>query len=394
MIISVGAVNTESNARIYRPTKPLAASKMSQYLSEFLRSAIGQEGMIEKETYNYIYITDGGFKFFIQASKDISYTESLSSLRYIAENSQPDIYDILFTVDNMLYCSELFRMDLNAAKNMDSQEEKIYNMMVENKQMEIKQREKEHKRVVYNEQVGIPAARVSDVKPKKIEKSEKSILIIIKEKIKITMDKDNYLQENGLSGEINMIIAEDRYRGIQLKMQNLKGPLKFSPYLDKNALKKSIIKFEKERGINKSIPLMKWSGKIGDVPLVLDVWIDEEDGKYLLILGFKAKANIINLEFKFKKDDITEVEVSDSAIIESSSIRWPVGNVKKGEGKTCEIRYFGFDSKSLFPVSASFTSDNVDSLIDVDEVLLDGSPIDDYEVRKITEVETFNILNE
>lgn len=400
MIISVFATHLETNQNVFRSSDNLSSSKINYYITEFLGSDLSDQGIIHKDTYNYIYMTNSNFRIVIQASKDSLYSDCHSLLKQIDQNSENDMFDMLFTIDNVLTGSDGLKMDLQQIKSMNSQDEKIFNMMMENKMMETRKREKDYQRKTeikdQDETVpkNIPPVKVAEIKPKKVEKSNKPVLIIIKEKLKLEIDKENYIKENLINGEISMVIYDPEYKQVQLKMSNLKGSIKFSPYLEKEALKKNILRFEKDRGINKSIPLLKWTGKGNNTPLGLEFWNDEEDGKYLNVFEFKAKKDLDDLEIRFNKKNITEVEVDQNILEENNFITYKIGNLKKDESAAIEIKWYGGDNKSLFPIEASFRGQSIDSSIDVTDVILEEKSIKEYEVRKSFETESFVVLND
>lgn len=405
MIISVGAIDMECNKKLLRPSRPLPAANIQQYISEFMASYEGNEGVVEKNSYNYFFTTKGAYVFFIQATKEVSYTKNIDMLKYIAENSDMDIFDILFTIDNLLYQSELIKVDVKEAKTLESQDEKIYNMMLEKKNTEMimkekeyikekeLQKEKELRNIMVNKKEEIP--KILEVKSVVKEVSKKPVLILIKEKLKMTIDKENNIKENVVNGELSIVISDVKYTKLELKMKNLKRSLRFSPHLDKESIKKNIIKFLSERTASRNIiPLAKWSDQRRVLPFVLDAWIDEEDGMCVVILTLKARIDLEETEIIFKNDGLIEIEVSGDVTVNKNNISWNIGNLlAKGE-KTCEIRYFGKDENALFPASVKFRSYEIESDIDLDCILVKGSAISEYEVRKITEIDNFTILNE
>lgn len=391
MIISVFVWDTHSNRKVFRSSYPMPSSKMNYFIAEFISLEASTDGVIEKESYNYVYISNNVQKFAMQISKDHSIRSAASVLRFIEQNSTEDIFDVLVTIDNTLFDGEGIKLDLEPIKAMDSQEEKIYSMMMENKRLEMIQREKDQKRVLLTEQV-MPRARPStELKPKKIERSSKPILVIIRERIKVAIDKENYVKENMVSGEMNLVISDPKYRQVQIRMKNLDASLKYSPYLDKDALKKQILRFEKDRGLNKSIPLLKWTRKSTRQPMTFEFWNDEDGEKYVSILSFKATMDLRNLEFRFNIENVTDIETDEEHEVGEDSILWRVGSVKRGEGKSIEIKCCSFDKSALFPIHSTFVSEDVESQIDVENVFVEDEDVIDYEFRKIAEVEEFRI---
>ncbi|KAI4292547.1 hypothetical protein PAPHI01_1821 [Pancytospora philotis] len=394
MIISIGAIDTVQNRRVFRAARELSASAIAYYLTEFAAGAAEQEGVLEGDAYSYTYLTKGDTKFFVQATKDALHAEVAALLRHVAQGSESDTFDILFSIDCVLHSLDGVAVDMHAAKSMESQEEAIYNMMMENKSMEMLQREKTRKRVEYDARAGVAEAPVVQKQPPRIERSERPVLVIVREKLKIAIDAENYIKENHCSGEMNMVIYDPRFQSVQLKARSMRGAVKPSPYLDKQALKKGILCFESARGCNKSIPLLKWAGKVAKLPLTVEFWNDEEDGKYVSIVSCSANQDLDGVEFRFNKDDLAELQLGEGAAEEDGCVVWRMGALKKGESKTTELRFSGSDSKSIFPIDVAFKGSSVETPLGIEQATVDGEPTDAYEVRTVLEVEKFRILSD
>lgn len=391
MIVSIFVLDTHTNKKLCRSSQPMSASKMNYYLTEFNSLSVESEGFIEKGCYNYAYISNNVQKIGMQITKDHSARQATSILKFIGQNSTEDMFDMLYTIDNVLFGGLGLKLDLQPIKELDSQEEKIYKMMLENKKLEMAQKEKESRMKAINEQLGYRQPEVQQAKPKKIEKSGQPVLVIIKEKLRIEMNKENKIKENSVSGEVNLIISDAKYRQVQIKMKSLKPTLKYSPYLDKNALKKHILRFDKDRGLNKNIPLLKWTGSSGVLPLEVEFWGDEEDGKYVNTFEFKAQKNLKDLEIRFNRENASEVEVENGSE-EGDKIVWRANTIKKGESRIVEVCCTTFDKDCLFPIEVQLSSEGLDTSIDVEKIMVEEQEIKEYEVRKILEIESFVIV--
>lgn len=389
MIIGIFLIDLHTNKRLYRSSSPMSSSKMNYYMTEFGSLATEGEGSIQMDTYNYFYLSNNVQKIGMQVTKDHSPRKAMSLLKYIEENSTEDIFDALVTIDSLLYGGIGVNLDLNPIKELDSQEEKIYKMMLENKRLEKAQREKEARIRGISEKKEIKEP-VPEIKIKKIEKSNKPVLLIIREKAKLEINKDGEVKEKSINGEIDLVISDAKYRQLQIKMKNLKPSLKYSPYLEKAALKKQILRFEKERGLNKNIPLLKWSAECKEIPIQFDLWADEEDDKVANTFEFKAKKNIKEIEFRFNRENATDVEIEEGAE-EGDSIVWKAENLKKDESRIIEIKCTTFDKECLFPIEVKVVCDSLETNIDVDKVFVEENEIEEYEIRRIFEVESFVI---
>lgn len=396
MIISILVVDLHTSTKLYRSSSPMFSSKMNYYLTEFNSLATNSEGFLEKQTYNYVYVSNNVQKIGMQVTKDHSSKQAASLLKHIEQNSTEDIFDMLFTIDNTFFGGVGIKLDLQPIKEMDSQEEKIYKMMIENKRLEMKQREKTERMRELNEQM-LPQAEkpVTVVKPKKIERSAQPVLLLIKEKAKLVIDRENRIKENFLNGEVNLVISDAKYRQLQIKMKNLKSTLQYSPYLDKNAMKKQILRFERDRGLNKSIPLLKWTGKCTEAPLHLEFWSDEDEGKIVNMIEYKALRDLKEVEFKFSKEAITELEIEEAyeEVYEEDeeTITWRSTDIKKGETRNFEIKCVAFDKDFIFPIEIKLLSGEVETNLNVEKMVVDENEIQEFEVRKILEMDDFTV---
>lgn len=400
MIISIFVIELHTQKKLFRSSSPMSQAQINHYLAEFSNISNDTEDVIEKDTYNFVYLTKDNQRFGMQISKDHSIKSAFSTLRFLIQNSTDDLFDSLVVIDNTLYGGLALHLELQPIIELDSQEEKIHKMMLENKRLEMAQREKENKMRNLHTPSAIEEPKPSkstliiEPQPKKILPSDKPVLVVIKEKMKIVLDKENNVKENVINGEVLMVISDAKYKQVEIKMKNLKNSFKYSPYLDKNALKKSIFRFDRERGINKSIPLLKWTGTRQSLPLTFDFWNDEEDNKYINIVDIKANVNIKNLQVTFSKENVTDIEINEEHDFDQNSIIWKPGNLKKDESTNIEIKCTGYDKDCLFPISVNFDSKALDSSIDVEKMYLEQEEMVDYEVRKELEIEHYQVVAE
>lgn len=398
MIISILVVELHSQKRLFRSSAAMTSAQMNYYLTEFSSLSIEGEGVYEKDTFNFVYSTTNTRKFGLQVTKDHSIKNAFSTLKFIIQSSGDDLFDALVVIDNVLYGGLAMQLELQPILELDSQEEKIYKMMMENKRLEMAQREKENKMrppvIVQPNDDSKSVKQVHAPKPKVSEVSTKPILLIIREKLKLIVNRENHIKENSTNGEVVMVITDSKYKNVEIKMKNLKSSFKFSPYLDKTALKKSILRFDRDRGLNKSIPLLKWTSDKQGLPITFEFWNDEEDGKYVNIVDIKSLVNVKNLEIKFNRENVSEIEVNEDHTLEDNAIVWNVGNLRKDDSKNVEIKCSAYDKDCLFPISVSFVSNTVDSSLDVEKMTVYQEDITEFEVRKIVEIEHYEVVAE
>ncbi|EED42701.1 GTPase, predicted [Enterocytozoon bieneusi H348] len=191
---------------------------------------------------------------------------------------------------------------------------------------------------------------------------------------------------------MSIFIFDVKYKNIWIKMKILTNNCNISPYLDKDALSKSIFKFENEKQLNKNIPLLKWSGKIKELPITFEYWIDEDNGCFSGVITFSAKRNIQDLRVSIPTHGMSNFETENHRDIVDNNIILLVGNINANESKTIEIKYIAADLKAIFPLSLSFASD-LETQLSIERIYLEENEINDYEFRKLMEVEMYDIID-
>lgn len=391
MIISIFVLDLHRNTKLYRSSAPMSSSKMNYYLTEFTSFTPEGDGLVERDTYNYVYISNNVQRIAMQTTKEHSVKQAQQLLKHIEQNSTEDIFDMLFTIDSTLFGGVGVKLDIPTIKEMDSQDEKIHKMVLENRRQEMAQREREQRMQYAREAPVAEEAPTPVMKPKKMEKSAQPVLLIIREKVKVEIDRDNKIKDSSLNGEVDLVISDAKYRQLQVKMHNLKSSLKYSPYLDKNALRKQVLRFEKDRGLNKNIPLLKWNGRCEKLPVLFEFWSDEDEGKIVNTVGFKAMRDIKEIELRFNKESASDIEVDNEYEEEGDFIIWKAYNIKKDDSRNVEVRCVAFDKDCLFPIEVKLLTNEVETNIDVDKMMVEDNEIEEYEVRKIYETEDFII---
>ncbi|ORD94231.1 hypothetical protein ECANGB1_1007 [Enterospora canceri] len=379
---------------------------MNYFVTEFTNEELAQEGVIEKETYRYVYTTNGTVYYVAQTDLSTFLLDAHKVVKYIRNCAGTDMYEVLYYADNILCGDSIVFDNVQTVNTLESQDERIHEMMVAGQRAEMQQRAKEHQKKMledemmnrYRETVGMAQETRNEpiskpVKKKVVYKSEKPLLLILKEKLNVEMDKENYVKVNQVSGEMVMVIYDAGYKAAKIKMGNLNKACKFSPYLDKNALTKSTFKFEKERQIEKSIPLLKWSGKLKEMPIGFEYWVDEENGKYCYTLTFKATRKIRNLRVGICVREIGDLEI-DGEYEEGDGMVYLVSDkVEAGGNETFEVKYSGLDVNGLFPLELEFVG-GLETKMSVESVLLGEEETSEFEFRRVLEIDKYTIEGE
>lgn len=410
MFVSIFAIDFETKEKVFRSIRPLSQIRINNFINEFANETLLSEGIIEKETYDYVYTSYNTFYYIAQIDKFAFKLDAFRLLNYIKNYAGTDIYDVLFYIDNLIYDNIVIFDNIPLITSMESQDEKIHMLLLKSQQLEMERKAKEYKKKMAEEEMmaryreailathGTPVTQESTYVPDKekkkavIEKSDMPILVILKEKINIQIDKENFVRTNQVIGEMSIVIFDEKYKNIRIKMKNLTSNCKYSPYLDKDALSKSIFKFENEKQLNKNIPLLKWSGKIKELPIIFEYWIDEDNGCFSGVITFSAKRNIQDLRITIPTHNVSNFETECHKDIVDNSINLFVGNIHVNDSKTIEIKYVAENLKAIFPLSLSFTCD-LETHISIEGMYLEENEICDYEFRKLMEVEMYDIID-
>ena len=410
MFVSIFAIDFETKEKVFRSTRPLSQIRINNFINEFANETLLSEGIIEKETYDYVYTSYNIFYYVAQIDKFTFKLDAFRLLNYIKSYAGTDIYDVLFYIDNLVYDNVVVFDNIPLITSMESQDEKIHMLLLKSQQLEMERKAKEYKKKIAEEEMmaryreailtthGTSVTQESINAPNKekkktiIEKSSMPVLIILKEKVNIQMDKENFVRTNQVIGEMSIVIFDVKYKNIRIKMKNLTNNCKYSPYLDKDALSKSIFKFENEKQLNKNIHLFKWSGKIKELPITFEYWIDEDNGCFSGVITFSAKRNIQDLRVSIPTHGMSNFETENHRDIVDNNIILLVGNINANESKTIEIKYIAADLKAIFPLSLSFVSD-LETQLSIERIYLEENEINDYEFRKLMEVEMYDIID-
>ncbi|EED43302.1 hypothetical protein EBI_26000 [Enterocytozoon bieneusi H348] len=55
MFVSIFAIDFETKEKVFRSTRPLSQIRINNFINEFANETLLSEGIIEKETYDYVY---------------------------------------------------------------------------------------------------------------------------------------------------------------------------------------------------------------------------------------------------------------------------------------------------------------------------------------------------
>lgn len=419
MIIGLFVANNQTNETVSRMASALPVSKTEHFLLDFISSAAASAGTIRKEFYKYVYSVVDSVYYVAIVSPQHSEMKAQWIVDALQRNTSGDPVDALITMDNILYGQTLFRPNVPLIKSMDSQEEKIHELMVKNRTKEVIQKQKELERrpvtdidrelervrnlemEMRNEsiqQLRSMAKVVSNPvkeRRKRFETSASPVFVVIKEKLKMVVDKENNVKSSEVQGDMALMINDEEYRGIEITLANCTGDVKFNPSLDKAACSNGILRSEKGFPVGKNNALVKWRNTEARAsPITFTFWPSETSlNTYQMMVEYTAERNLENLNIFFPKTRISNVVLSGSAREEESHVEWSIGDVEAGASDTLEFSCTCSDPSDIFPVDVYFTSDFVFSNLCIEKVVLEDE-IEDVEIKKVFEVDKFTVVDE
>jgi coatomer subunit delta len=404
MIIGAFITNIRTNQITSRLNDPLSITKIEHLLLDFLNSVSKKEGILEKSLYKYIYTFSNDNYYVLITSLLFKEIKGKKLLNFLVSNSTHDPVDQLVTIDNILYGDNILYPNLSLIKNMESQEEKIYKMMMKNKETEMKKKQKDLKytKPLIKESSGIKVESVTNIpsqekkiteKRKRFETSQNGVFVLLKERLRCEIDIENNLKTLEINGEMNINIKNEKYKNIEIKLSGDILKCKFSPKLDKGSSVNGLIRSNKDFSLNKNIALMKWKDtELRNLPISFTFWPSEVKlGTYQISLEFVADEDLEDLVINIPKKNMLDVLV-EGAKETGNIIEWSIGTVKKGESDTLDFQCKCNDVNDIFPIEVFFTADEIYLDVQVEEVRVDGGKVkEDCEIKKILEVENFKI---
>ncbi|KAF7684573.1 putative coatomer subunit delta [Astathelohania contejeani] len=422
----IGFFLTNNTETIFRSTKPLPQPSIDFFLTEFNNFKKSNSGSTVSDNLKYIYTNNPPTWAVLLTTPDFPTYRGIELMQCITSANISNIEDKIAAIDECIN-SDTFLLPTAGAMRiiieMESQEEKIHDMIMKNKEMEAIQKQKQVRMAKEATELDRQLERVrhlelemrsesiqqiqelKNAKPKKRVRTLakqtragkncaiKPVNIYIKEKLRMTMDKENNVGGSEVEGEICVLIKEEEYKEIEFKLMS-ECKLKFSPNLDKSKCKENIIHATKGFPINKNVTVAKWKNSCEmDPPISITFWPSElEDEKYQITLEYTVELPEINgLSIFIPKEKLKNILIEEGdAVIGETYIEWVCNSeLKKGCSDTIEFTCSCFDASALFPIDVFFTSSGINSEIKV--VNMKGC--ENYQVEKIFEVDKFTVID-
>lgn len=413
MIIGTFIKNTFNNKVVARFQDPLYADKIEFLIQDFLNTVLSKDGVLCKQLYKYIYNNINDTFYVLITTLDYSEMKARKFINFLVTNSTSDPIDQLVTIDNMLFENLVIYPNLYLIKKMESQEEKIHNLMMKNKEKELLKKQKalknEFKSGKESRLFLDTSVKVSNIpntndlqrkvlvteKKKRFETSKLPVFICLKEKVKYEIDMENNILNSELNGEMSINIKDEIYKNIEIYIDGDIQKCKFSPKLDKQSSLKGLIRSDKDFSLNKNIALMKWkNSNVKQLPISFSFWPSEVKlNVYQICFEYLAEEDIENLVIHIPKNKISNL-VIEGVVETNELVEWNVGSISQGDSDTLEFTCRCEDVNDIFPIDVYFISNRIYSNIDVLKVINDSETIKNCEIKKVLETENFKIKSQ
>ncbi|TBU14755.1 hypothetical protein CWI40_090310 [Ordospora colligata] len=420
MIVGMFATDMQTKEVACRMTCKMAVSKIEHFILDFVGSEYVKGGVVVKGFYKYVYGAVDSMWYVVITSMGYSEMKAYTLLDVLQKNGGKDMLDVLVVMDNILYGQVVFDTNLSLVKDMDSQEEKIHDMMMRNKRKEVMQKHKEFQRKpvskidkelerVRNLEIEMRNESIQQLKSmskmssdpvkerrKELVTSSGPVLIVLKEKLRIEIDKENNVKSREVQGDMTLMIKDEKYSDIEIVLRNHTKEMKFSPNIDKSVSMSGVIKCDKGFPVDKNVALVKWkSTNIEETPVTFTFWPCETSlNVYQIMLEYTAEMDVENLRVFFPKARISNVVLNGDAREEEMHIVWEIGTVEKGGSDSLEFSCTCTDPSMIFPLDVYFTADFVCTKLNVDKVMIGTAEVEETDVKKMFEVDKFVVVDE
>ncbi|EPR79168.1 Coatomer subunit delta subunit [Spraguea lophii 42_110] len=355
-----------------------------------------------------------------------------------------EFYKIFYVVDEIISPNNMYYIPSNVQclVGMDSNEEKIYDMMMKNKELErieafkdikaknkYKELEREYGRMdrtysgvmdrseeqvyqdnnrmntEYSNIMGYSENKVYEnknngaaIKPATMKKSlekkmlkynfvndeNQNVILNVKERIKIITDKEGNIKDGKVEGNLNLIVNDKEYNKIEIEIEN-NDKYKINPNV-KTIEKDNILILQpkKDYPLHRSISLIKWERTLNESIIDFVIWLSEiEDNKYSLTFEYNSKRDLKELVFYFNCDG----EIDDNRLEKGDSfIQWKIKNNGKYIEREDSIEFIT-NTPNVYPIEVSFICDGILSDFNIKKV----GDIGEWKEERVMEVEKFNI---
>lgn len=415
MIAGVLLYSDKTKETLFRSTYDYEKSIVSSFINTFVKLPKKSFGVFS-DHLNYVYTSNGTFFICIITSFPSYVIKPL--LQSYKLNMKTSILDNLCIIDdtiNKFTFINLNSSDINDYLVMESQEEKLHDMVAKNKEAEMARRLNDIKKNDLPNIIDIQLEKVKDLEleirkpaekiikkePKDIFKQKKvsietssEIQLTMKERLKVILDKDANVKSCEVDGDLGIIIAKEEFCDCQIKI-NTGMDLRYSPNLDKKLTKSNILRSLKSFPIKKNLALVKWKkNQIENMPISFTFWpSDLGNGRFQIMFEVNAEENLKDLTFCFNKENIKDVVIESGNASVKEFLEWNVGELKKNEIETLEFSCSCFSPDEVFPINLFFVGNFLSSEINVESIKNEEQNLN-FATAFICEVDSFVIVCE
>ncbi|KCZ81788.1 hypothetical protein H312_00828 [Anncaliia algerae PRA339] len=417
MIAGVLLYNHSTNETLFRSPITLDDITTQDLINTFIKTPKQLYGSF-LNNLNYVYTFKNGYFICI-----------ITTYQPYIVNDLMKLYDSTFTDDFFLNASiiddtvneETFFVfppeKIQEYQKMESQEEKLHEMVKKSKEKELQKKLVEMKKKMQPTPIDLQLERVRELEmeirkplieetPQKKEIKEifrenkrkveidSEVQILLKEKLKIEVNKENDIKVSELEGDLSLNIRNEEFKFVEVQIDS-STELKFAPNLEKESIKKNILKNTKGFPLNKNIALVKWKrNKIDSLPLSFTFWpSDLEDGRFQILFEISAEEDLKDLMFCFNKEKMKDVFIETGNAEVKDYLEWNVGDINKGDNSTLEFTCVCTSPSDIFPINLFFTGSFLSSCLNIKGVYTEGKEIE-YGLQNLCEVDSFVIVDE
>ncbi|AFZ81234.1 coatomer delta subunit, putative [Theileria equi strain WA] len=425
-ILSTGLAS-DMRVLLSRQHVQISKAQIESSFSNFLRLIEKKDGdhtFVETDKNRFLYQSVDDFYVFIMTTLDSNVIEDLIVVKTLAEviqnlvkptmneeNIVNNIFDILFYMDELVSNGKRERLTYDQIKlyiDMDSHEEKMHNMIQDNKVKEEKERRKEiaaklEKRKqldhlfldaqvqpVYSQ----PAAHVSPQlvhsqspvhtslyeqpkinlranrgisslntlrsKEKEITKildAEAPVVVQVLETCNGNLHLDGDVDVLNMQGEIVVTVFEEIAKSAALEMSdNPEIKFRYHPTVDKKLISKSKIEMQNELNLGQSLSIVKWRYKPSNeaFPLAVSCWPNTNAGETVVTIEINniSEIHFQSISFQIlnsRFDDVT-VNYNDGGEVNrnADSVNWVISNFEPNQISKFEF-VTGGDLNNILP---------------------------------------------
>ena len=415
MIVGVLLHDEKTRETLFRSPKDYEREFVTLIVQTFTRTRKSASGIFASHT-NYVYSSRNGVFVCVVTTYPPYVVQPL--LQTYVSCLSASIIDNLCLIDDTINDFSFFPLPAPAVdqyRQMESQEEKLYDLMAKNRETEMVERMKELRRKETNDafnehlekvrelelEIRKPPAQPVKKEAKEVFRERKKasfvdseIQVLVKEKLKVVIDRDSNLKSCEIDGDLSIHISREEFRECSLQIST-DAELKYSPNLDKEKVRAGVLKAVRGFPVGKNLALAKWKrSEIDSLPLSFTFWPSElDDGRYQIMFEVSGEENLRDVIFCFNREKVRDVVVETGDVETKDFLEWNVGVLEKNQTEMLEFSCGCLTPGDLFPINLFFTGDFSSSPLSVEAVEGSDGALD-FSLVNLSEVDSFVIVDE